>query len=107
MARRNSENAKSFGASQSGSSDQARALRRSPIGELVFHYRQRLHLTQLDLAVRASSPLDAGLDSATVSERTVSSIEKLVGDDEPWNRPRPSTVRALAAAFGIGADTPE
>jgi tetratricopeptide (TPR) repeat protein/transcriptional regulator with XRE-family HTH domain len=73
--------------------------RRSPIGELVYRHRNRLNFTQLELAMRASSAIDAGLDSATVSERTVSSIEKVVAPGEPWNRPRPSTVRALAGAF--------
>jgi tetratricopeptide (TPR) repeat protein/transcriptional regulator with XRE-family HTH domain len=74
---------------------------RSPFGALVFAYRNKLNLTQRELAKRASNPDHPGHDSATVSERTISAIEHFVSPGTILSRPRPSTVRALAMVFGL------
>lgn len=91
---------RSHGEPEPGSGVPAIGLR-SPIGQLVHSHRTRLHLTQLELAVRASHYQREDLKAATVSERTVTAIEKFAVAGEIWNRPRRSTVRALAAAIGL------
>jgi len=77
---------------------------RSPFGDLVVKYRNILNLTQLELASLASTP-SPGHDRATVSERTISAIEQSVTPRRNWVRSRPSTVRALATAFGLEPGT--
>jgi transcriptional regulator with XRE-family HTH domain len=83
------------------------ARRRTPFGHLVFTYRTRLNLTQAELAYRASNLTLATLDQATVSDRTISAIERVVGPNAKWMKPRPSTVRALADVFNLQPGTPD
>lgn len=49
---------------------------RSPLGELVYAWRKKLHLTQADLVELASHPDSPDIDRGTVSLRTVSEIER-------------------------------
>ncbi len=74
---------------------------RSPFGDLVRAYRGALNLTQLELAMRASNPAQPDHDHATVSERTISAIERRAADPGKWTHPRPSTVKALINVFGL------
>lgn len=74
---------------------------RTPFGELVFTLRNNLNLTQRELASLASNPPNPTLDYATVSERTVSGIERIFSPGDKTTQPRMSTVKALAIAFNL------
>lgn len=78
--------------------------RRTPFGELVFHYRTAKNLTQEELARLASQPRP-GNDRGTVSERTVQNIEREIAPGTTWIVPRKATVAALADVFGLDAGT--
>ncbi len=81
---------------------------RSPLGDLVYAYRKKLHLTQSELAARASHPDNPESDHGTVSVRTVWEIEQELPTGGSKQRARrPSTIRALAEALGLTPDTPE
>ncbi|MBA3275812.1 MAG: AAA family ATPase, partial [Chloroflexia bacterium] len=80
---------------------------RSPLGELVYAWRKKLHLTQADLVELASHPDSPDFDRGTVSLRTVSEIERKLPPGAPKPHPhRPSTLKALAAALDLKPDTP-
>lgn len=80
---------------------------RSPLGELVYAWRKKLHLTQADLVELASHPDSPDFDRSTVSLRTVSEIERKLPPGAPKPHPhRPSTLKALAAALDLKPDTP-
>jgi len=80
---------------------------RSPLGDLVYTYRKKLHLTQSALATRASHPDNPEYDHGTVSVRTVWEIEQELSTGASRQRARrPSTIRALAEALGLTPGTP-
>lgn len=81
--------------------------RRTSFGERVYAWRRKLRLTQRELAELANHPDHPTPDQGTVSARTLWEIERRLPENAPRKDNLPSTIRALARAFGLQPDTPE
>lgn len=83
---------------------------RSPFGAVLRAYRQQRGLSQAalaDLIVERTRDAPAFAALGGLSDRTIANLEALQADPSRFVRPRPNTVRILAAGLDIPPGSPE